>query len=244
MMNNTERMQAFEEFVKVCNSTKYGEVQLVGQGNPQSDILLVGMEPAIDLKENTPEDVIRINAEHCKNTENYGGTRQRTDFKGNHTWIVYQKLIDYIRYGSPQNEPILDFEKYAFTTEMNNWVSKNKAINSGNRDLFEEKLAQRRKLFKESAFIQDFPVVILGCSDYIINFNNVRQIDDTFDVKFIKEYEVKTQKDASYKFWTHNSSDGKRLVIHTRQLSGAIPDIFLESMAKVIKEHLEKVKGK
>ena len=242
MMNNTERMQAFEEFVDVCNSTKYGEVQLVGQGNPLADILLVGMEPAIDPKDKTPEDIIRINAEHCKNTENYGGTRPRADFNGNHTWIVYQKLIDYIRHGSPKKEPILDFEKYAFTTEMNNWVGKKKVINSSNRDLFEEKLAQRRKLFKEATFIQDFPVVILGCSNYIINFNDVRQIDDTFDVKFIQEFEVKTPKDASYKFWTHNSSDGKRLVIHTRQLSGAIPNIFLESMAQVIKKHLEKVK--
>ena len=238
-MNNTERMQAFEEFVKVCDSTKYGEVQLVGQGNPQADILLVGMEPAIDSE--NPEKEIQNNVNHYKNNERFYATYPR--FKGNHTWNVYQKLIDYILYGCSKNDPILDFEKYAFTTEMNNWVSKTKAINLGNRDLFEEKLAQRRKLFKESAFIQDFPVVILGCNDYIINFDDVRQIDDTFSVEYIDVKNV-DYNGHQYRFWSHYSKDKKKLVIHTRQLSGAIPDIFLESMAKVIKEHLEKVKGK
>lgn len=46
-MNETERMRAFEEFVRVCDSMKYGEKQIIGQGNPKSNILIVGMEPAI-----------------------------------------------------------------------------------------------------------------------------------------------------------------------------------------------------
>ena len=245
-MNETERMQAFEEFVSVCDSTKYGEKQIIGQGNPKSDILIVGMEPAIEADD--PNQVILNNIKKgqdglkSKNEDLYCFTNhRRADFKGNHTWKIYQKLIDYIQYGHPKYEPELDFEKYAFTTEMNNWVSKRKAINSGNRELFNKKLAQRRRLFKESAFIQDFPVVILACGDYIINQGDNRQIDDTFDVEF--EEKLPSQDDT-YKFWTHTNKnkDGKRLVIHTRQLSGAIPNRMLELMAKVIKAHLEKVK--
>ena len=58
-MNETERMQAFEEFVSVCDSTKYGEKQIIGQGNPKSDILIVGMEPAIEADD--PNQVILNN---------------------------------------------------------------------------------------------------------------------------------------------------------------------------------------
>ena len=258
-MNETERMQKFEEFVRVCDSMKYGEKQIIGQGNPKSNILIVGMEPAINS--DVPNQVILDNIKNVqeglkkKNEGLYCHTdHRRADFKGNHTWKIYQKLIDYIIFGGPRYEKLLDFEKYAFTTEMNNWVSKRKAINSGNRELFgedleqrrkckemfEKKLAQRRRLFEESAFIKDFPVVILACGDYIINHGDNRQIDDTFDVEFIKEYETKTQKGNSFKFWVHRNkkTDDKRLVIHTRQLSGAIPNEMLKSMADIIKEHL------
>ena len=241
-MNETERMQAFDGYVKVCDSKKYGEIQLVGQGNPKADILLVGMEPAIDPGMKSIEEVIQTNVNHFKNEGSFYDIRPRADFKGNHTWKVYQKLIDYIRYGHPKYEPELDFEKDVFTTEMNNWVSKRKAIKSNNRDLFDAKLAQRRRLFKESAFIQDFPVVILACGDYIINYGDTRQIDDTFGVKFIKEEITKSPKGNLFKFWYHESKDGKRIVIHTRQLSSALPNSILELMAKVIKAHLEKVK--
>ena len=242
-MNETERIQAFDDYVKVCDSKKYGEIQLVGQGNPKADILLVGMEPAIDPGMKSIEEVIQTNVNHFKNEGSFYGIRPRADFKGNHTWKVNQKLIDYIRYGHPKYEPELDFEKDVFTTEMNNWVSKRKAIKSNNRDLFDAKLAQRRRLFKESAFIQDFPVVILACGDYIINYGDTRQIDDTFGVKFIKEEITKSPKGNLFKFWYHESKDGKRIVIHTRQLSSALPNSMLELMAKVIKKHLKKVKN-
>ena len=249
-MNETERMRAFEEFVRVCDSMKYGEKQIIGQGNPKADILIVGMEPAINADDPNKEilDNIKNVQEGLKNKDEgrYCHTNhRRADFKGNHTWKVYQKLIDYIRYGHPKYEPELNFEKDVFTTEMNNWVSKRKAIKSNNRDLFDTKLAQRRRLFEESAFIQDFPVVILACGDYIINHGDNRQIDDTFHVEFIKEYETKTKKDNSFKFWVHRNkkTDGNRLVIHTRQLSGAIPNKMLESMANVIKESFGEIKN-
>lgn len=66
-MNETERIQAFDDYVKVCDSKKYGEIQLVGQGNPKADILLVGMEPAIDPGMKSIEEVIQTNVNHFKN---------------------------------------------------------------------------------------------------------------------------------------------------------------------------------
>ena len=39
-------------------------------------------------------------------------------------------------------------------------------------------------------------------------------------------------------FWVHHSADGKRMVIHTRQLSGAVSDKLLEEMGNVIRQHI------
>ena len=243
-MNSLERLQAFEAFVNACDSTKYGEKQWVGQGNPQANILIVGMEPAINS--DAPENVIMENIKWVKDCLATDITKlecrniRRSDvddkgikkFRGNHTWIVCQKLINFIY--QRQSSDFLDFGKYTFATEMNNWVSKRKAINSKNRELFEKKLLDRRKLFKESQFIQDFPVVILACSNYIVNNKKERQIDDTFEVKF----DADGAKGERYRFWTHHSQDRKRMVIHTRQLSSAIPDDMLKSISMIIREHL------
>lgn len=235
-----EKLQYFREFIEICDAQN----QYVGQGNPNSNILIIGMEPAICCDH--PEGVIRGNIEWVKECIKTDIRKlscmdlHRTNFKGNHTWKVYQKLIDFIKSGHPINGPFLNFGRFAFTTEMNNWVGKRKIITSTNLHMFERILAERRKLFKESTFIHSFPVVILACSNYIINNDEDRQIDDTFDVTYDPHGEHKTisPKGKVYYYWTHHSSDGKRLIIHTRQLSTDIPNIMIEKLAETINVHL------
>lgn len=239
-----ERLQYYREFVETCDT----QDQYVGQGNPTSDILIIGMEPAI-LSEN-PKGEIRANIEwvrECIKTDIqklYCMNLQRTVFKGNHTWKVYQKLIDYIYVGHPTYGPFLNFGKYAFTTEMNNYVGKRKIINSSNFNKFKSILAERRRLFTESKFIHSFSVILLACSNYIINNDKERQIDNTFKVSYDSsgEYKIVSPKGKVYRFWTHHSDDGKRLLIHTRQLSTDIPTSMIEEIAKIINDHLTKVK--
>ena len=48
--------------------------------------------------------------------------------------------------------------------------------------------------------------------------------------------------DACNWFFTHHSADGKRLVIHTRQLSNSVKPELLEDMRKEINVHLDKIK--
>ena len=123
-----EKLQFFGEFVKTCDEHN----QYIGQGNPTSNILIVGMEPAIGS--GNPKEEIRGNIEwvkECMNTDIqklYCMDLQRTTFKGNHTWKVYQKLIDFIKEGHSTCGPFLDFGKFAFATEMNNWTGKRKII--------------------------------------------------------------------------------------------------------------------
>jgi hypothetical protein len=241
-----EKLQFFCEFVKTCDEHN----QYIGQGNPTSNILIVGMEPAIGS--GNPKEEIRGNIEwvkECMNTDIqklYCMDLQRTTFKGNHTWKVYQKLIDFIKEGHSTCGPFLDFGKFAFATEMNNWTGKRKIITSTNINTFKNVLEERRKLFKDSKFIQSFPVTILACSNYIVNNDEDRQIDNTFDVTYdtYGEHRIISPKGKAYHFWTHHSSDGKRLVVHTRQLSTDIPTNMIEKLAETINAHLINIENK
>jgi hypothetical protein len=238
----TERLSYFLDYIETCAKQN----QYVGQGNPLANILIIGMEPAINTT--SPAEVIRNNIKSekdalCNGCDNLDKLiKDKKSFKGNHTWKVYQKLVDMV-FDYSENKPFIDFEKYTYTTEMNNWASKHQMIHSKNKKFFNYPLLERRRLFKESSFIQDFPVVILACGNYIINkgVDRIdRQIDYTFHVKFDVdgEHTILSPKGKQYKYWTHHSSDEKRLVIHTRQLSGCIPNSYLSDIANTIKTHI------
>jgi hypothetical protein len=96
---------------------------------------------------------------------------------------------------------------------------------------FKTKLQYRKGTFFKTDFIKDFPIVVLACSNYIINNDKNREIDNIFDVNFISEGGTPNQK-----FWIHrNKSEIPKLVIHTRQLSNAIEDELLIKIGEEIK---------
>lgn len=154
------------------------------------------------------------------------------------TWKKYQKLYDIIFRGEidRNNELELDFQKQFFITEMSELPSKTTGKAQINID-FKPKLETRKNTFFKSEFIQDFPVVVLACSNYITNKGNNREIDDIFNVKFVEEKGTKQQK-----FWIHKSKTAKpKLVIHTRQLSNAVEDKLLIKIGQEIKEFLNQL---
>ena len=127
--------------------------------------------------------------------------------------------------GSP-----LPFGVWSYVTEMNNTASP-KTKNAEDR--------LRPDYFRHRFFL-DFPVVVLACSDYIQNVPGNWQINDIFQVT----YDVGNGKYSNYSqgnwFYTHRSSDRKRLVIHTRQLSMNVSEDMLRDMADVLRVHLLK----
>jgi len=72
---------------------------------------------------------------------------------------------------------------------------------------------------------------VLACSNYISG----KQITEIFGVKFDKEVGEKRQR-----YWIHYNKKETKLVIHTRQLSGAVSNELLENMATDIREFLKK----
>ena len=61
----------------------------------------------------------------------------------------------------------------------------------------------------------------------------LREIDDIFKVGYVQTYSTKTTN-KPYHFYIHYNENKSKLVIHTRQLSGDVPDKLLEEMGNVI----------
>ena len=114
---------------------------------------------------------------------------------------------------------------------MNNTVSPTTAI-------AEHKF--RIDTFKNSGFINGFPVIILACSDYIHNVPGEWQINDTFGVEFDTLNGAHTNYSKGNWFYVHHSRpDGNRLLIHTRNLSQNCSNFLLQDIAKVINNHFD-----
>lgn len=234
----------------------------IGNGNPNSKILIVGKEVATEIKEGVNEELEKQNLKSLssnsldweKNIENNisqkdienwtlekGENNPLFAFKGtikkhtSDTWRKYQKLYDAIFKGeiNRNNELELDFQERFFITEMSEIPSKT-TNDAQKRTNFSQKLQHRKNTFFKSEFVQNFPVIVLACSNYIVNNDENREIDDIFKVKFIEEKGTEKQK-----FWIHKSTTNKpKLVIHTRQLSNVVEDNLLIGIAKEIKEFL------
>lgn len=212
-----DREKSFEEYFRLCNGK-----QFCGQGEKNTDILIVG-------KESTNES---IESNYSLSKKEWGCGIIRDD-TGIETWSNYQSLIDYIYDGIKPHKPEgkLDFEKYAYTTELSSVPRK-----ESNYSKAKPSIQERLCFFKESEFIQSFPVIILACSNYIRNDGKNREIDNTFHVEFCQEYGSKESKN---RFWTHiDKNDPRKLVIHTRQFSNGISKDLIKEMAKEIRKHL------
>lgn len=222
-----DREKKFDEYIEACERKK----QVCGQGEFRANILLIGQEPYCcqEMKGKGLADHLSNNYSECRNHSCCYIHKSKGQSP---TWKKYQELIDHIYTDKPKNKGVLDFEHYAFTTELNSIPRPHKVLDSQTKENVKERLT----LLKESQFIQSFPVIILACSNYIRNDDKYRDIDNTFHVEFYQEYGSKENKN---RFWTHiDKNDPRKLVIHTRQFSNGISNDLIIKMADVIRTHL------
>jgi len=142
-------------------------------------------------------------------------------------------LTNYIFKKEPKPNDI-DFLENVFTTEINDAPNKNTSTAD------KSKLNERKSLFKESAFIQGFPVVVLACSNYIKNNEDIREIEEIFGVKYEADFPKNVYNRTNW-FFPHYNEIGSKLVIHTRQLSADVKGDLLIDMAEIIRDHLNKI---
>lgn len=227
---------------------RYGleDYDYIGLGNPNSKILFVGKEAGekIDYTNNFNEikEKLKINEGSAFKwkTNNPDYTHNPDKLKDlSQTWRKYQKLYEYI-YEDNKNSEYATFLKEIFTTEMSNLPSET-TDNARKHPFFKEELFRRKNSFFRTEFIQSFPVVVLACSDYIENNDKTREIDDIFKVRYFdksKEYSKGNQFFIHYGL-DENSEGKRKLVIHTRNLSGNVNNDLLKDMGKLIQNHLK-----
>lgn len=231
-----DREKLFEAFLSECK--RRGEI--CGQGNPNSNILIIGQEPfyendTYEKDEGKRIDYIKKNYDDCCDPARRINIPARKGIST--TWKNYQKLIDIIYPDKPKEYSIIDFEKYAYTTELNKVPRKNRKLDKTTIDNINSRLI----FFEKSEFIQSFPVIILACSGYIINQNDNRQIDKTFHVSFENGRRYDCPDSSGNWFCTHyDKKNPDRLVIHTRQFSMYMRNDLIKEMASEINNHLTK----
>jgi hypothetical protein len=238
-LNNVCYTKEFEDFVEQGLKNQY----FVGTGNPNSKILFIGKESAISLDDEAGLKWYRENAISWKNhIDNH--TCECLSYRvdencplkkgwGRNTWSKYQKLSDYIFEKKSDNFEVNFLEKI-FTTEIND--SPNKTTSNADKTT----LNYRKNILKNSKFIQSFPVVVLACSNYIVNNDEIREIDDIFGVSYDGDDTGKHVFSSGNWFFIHHSHDNSKLVVHTRQLSANVIDEMLKELGLVVRNHLDK----
>ena len=250
-----DRENKFEEFLEKCKK----ENQICGAGNPYAHILLVGQEHYAEkpiTNDTEWKEYLDKNYDYCSITNNPWVKKDENDNRWRNcqnpskTWCYYQQLINKAlpKRLNRSGKQIQDFEFDAFTTELNNEAKPSSRVNGKEeRKQLRERIEARLKVFEESDFIKNFPVIVLACGDYVTNSveRGVTQINDTFGVEFDGELKGR-HKSEKGKLWftTHHSKDKQRLVIHTRQFSLRYTnkedrEWLVNEMSKVIKEHLD-----
>lgn len=141
------------------------------------------------------------------------------------SWIQYQKLVNLI-YGKSKEVKGLpvDFFKYAFIADFSAVYGKHS--NEISRDNRLDSITRRLPLFA-SDFITHFPIIIVASGHYIHDFkplNDLTKVFQGFD-------KVEKVKDSLGWRNIHRSSDGKRILIHSKHFASAISDNYLEKIA-------------
>ncbi len=213
--------------------------QYIGYGNPAAEICFVGKEATgmLSLQCGLGSTNYWLTSLPLFFDRNKSDDPNSPIWKEGHTWNKYQKLQEAIVPERIAMPGAMNFEQRVFVTEMGAMPATTTAAGK-NADGFEEQLAHRKQSFFAHPYFKEFKVIVLACSDYIVNFGDRREIDTLFDVTFDIDggaHEVGPQNS----FWVHHSPDGKRLVIHTRQLSGAVSDRLIEEMGNVIRKHFD-----
>lgn len=231
-----------ESFINLLKNTENSE--LIGSGYPNANILIIGQEKSNDEPDdkNTISYTKDWNALLCGEKKAIYSYPSDLKDKVGHTWNKYQKLHDAIfpEY-SGYNIGILNHAMRIFSTEMNIGISKRNSDARKNPN-FKENLKQRKEMYLNSEFIQQFPVTILACSRYFKATNKVNEIRDIFGVDFIGERDGKFLYSKGNWFAIYKNAAKTKLVIHTRQLSVNVDNQLLKDMGSIIRQFLQENK--
>ena len=237
------------DFKEVLNV--YNDLQYIGTGNPDAEVLFIGKEMGIDLKEHQNQYDATVSENINKWNEQPNGYEIVSGPKGNYwdffspwfpyyrqnnrigkndnvgtsrTEYYYQRIISAI-YEIPEAEKqFLSLHMYAFLSELSTATARTSA--EVNPDKRKQSIKNRKALW-QTPFFQRFPITILGIGpnrNYIIpgtDREDVINIEKDFKVKYVGNLDI------GKKFINvHFSEDGKRMLLHTSHLSASSNELI------------------
>lgn len=244
-----------ENFKALVQSCKEGDY--IGQGNPDSKILIIGKEHSfaeeaeeqvkLENKRNweqweqwiqLPIDKLEkwYHPRYCyKHISTQFGEGQRFLIAPKNggtsaTWYAYQKLINtiYPDVAVKKNE-VLNFFDHCFITELSTVPRKMSGKrNEDTQESIDHRLKDENGILRQN-FFQSFPIIILACYHYIDMYDiNVEQL---FDQHFVKCIDLPKHE------FINIHRNGNRLLLHTNHLCMR-SNKFIEKVAKLCKEAL------
>lgn len=230
----------------ILRDTESGD--FIGFGNPNSKILIIGKECALDLdttkgkflfersnKPNHTHWLANINNENIT-PENVPIWKDAEIFnplfpfngdslpQGNCTWRNYQKLIN--RLYPDAADRITTFHQYCFITEFND-IPMNYSKSSPE---VQSSVQNRCANILSHPFFKDFLVVIAACGHYVDNYGI--DLQELFD----QTWDGKTECIGKGE-WINVHRNNGRLLLHTRQLS-MCSNKLVERIAELCKDYI------
>lgn len=233
-----------ESFIDLLKNFSSGDGNdYIGQGNPNSSILIIGREHGFSKENEWYKTEVKDNHDQwikitCGEGFSDSGYSPRTCFadieqefrigpKSNGTsptWYIYQKIVNAIcpheMQAGKRGVPLLDFFDYCFITELSIESRPNNDDTEEKEKNATQKSINKRTPLLSSEFFRSFPIVILACGNYYDNYHI--DFEKMFDVKW--EGPTRPVVIGKKKYWMnlHYSNDRKRIVIHTCQASALI----------------------
>lgn len=158
--------------------------------------------------------------------------KKEWNFGTSNTYLHYQKIYQNV-FLDGVKETNINVQKEFFITELNDLIAEKDFNFKELKKLKQDFICERQELFS-LAFFKAFPIVIIASGNYAKKFNF--DIQKTFDVKWDK----KTVFIGNSWYNLHRSTDGKRLLIHTRQLSTSVTTDLINVLSNEVKAFLKK----
>jgi hypothetical protein len=213
---------------------KLPENYYLGLGNPDSSILVISKEAGEEIGTESYHGTVKNWNETVYNYTKKFTPEDAKLLNLNHTWQRYQKLYEQILKNleiayDKKDKYEISFVENIFTTELSHLPAKN-TNEAKNQENFEIELAKRKEDFFKSKFIDNFQIVLIFANDnkYIETYTG--EVCELFKVNFDRIYDY----NGKDKIWLHYSSEKRKILIHTRQLTNSIGSELIKTIAEIV----------
>ena len=145
------------------------------------------------------------------------------------TWVQYQKLIDWIYMENFNRDKFIDFHLKVFHTELSQIPMMSSGDND-QKDKTADSIQKRLDGLFSNQFFKRFPVVIIAAGHYVRDYGI-----NIIGTKENKRFDVVYKGNIGKSGWInlHESSDSRRLLLHTKHFAAAISDDYIREIAEL-----------